>query len=93
MDKNASGAEISDGSASYTPTLQVGVSAFTTEQASLTGGPYERLSARKFTFAPFGGYDGWDEYRTQRTNGDAYTKNGSKGSAGLHRGTFKTFMY
>ena len=91
MDKNASGAEISDGSASYTPTLQVGVSAFTTT-ASLTGGPYERLSARKFTFAPFGGYDGWDEYRTQRTNGDAYTKNGSKGAAGLTQGTFKTFI-
>jgi len=90
LDVNALGAEISAGDASYFPTLQVGISAFTTD-ASLVGGPYEKLSARKFTFAPFGGYDGWDIYRTQRTNLDSYTKNGSKGSQGLTQGTFTTY--
>lgn len=91
LDVNAEGAEISAGGDSYTPTLQVGVSAFTTD-ASLVGGPYEKLSARKFTFAPFGGYDGWDIYRLDRTNTNNYTTNGSKGSAGLTQGVFKSYI-
>ena len=91
LDVNATDAFINAGDATYTPTLQVGVSAFTTD-ASLTGGPYEKLAARKFTFAPFGGYDGWDEYRTQRTNGNNYTKTGSKGSVGLTSGLFSTYI-
>ena len=91
MDVNAEGAEISAGDDSYFPDLQVGVSAFTSN-SSVSSGPYERLAARKFTFAPFGGYDGWDEYRTQRTNGDSYTKSGTNGAAGLLAGTFQTFV-
>ena len=91
MDVNAEGAEISAGADSYFPALQVGVSAFTSN-ASVTSGPYEKLAARKFTFAPFGGYDGWDEYRTERTNGDSYTKAGTNGAAGLLAGTFQTFV-
>jgi hypothetical protein len=91
LDVNANGAEVDLGTDSYVPTLQVGVSAFTSD-ASLVGGPYERLSARKFTFTSFGGWDGWDEYRLQRTNTDNYTKTGSKGSIGLTNGTFSTFV-
>ena len=90
MDVNALGAEISDGTNSYFPILQVGISAFTTD-ASLVGGPYEKLSARKFTYTSFGGYDGWDVYRTERTNQDTYTKTGSKGAAGLLAETFTTY--
>ena len=90
LDVNSLGAEVSDGGNSYFPVLQVGISAFTTD-ASLVGGPYEKLSARKFTFAPYGGYDGWDVYRTQRTNQDNYTKTGSRGAAGLLAGTFTTY--
>jgi hypothetical protein len=90
LDVNANGATIDLGVNSYVPTLQVGVSAFTTD-ASLVGGPYEKLAARKFTLTPFGGWDGWDEYRTTRTNIDSYTKTGSKGSIGLTNGTFTTF--
>ena len=90
MDVNALGAEISDGANSYFPVLQVGISAFTTD-ASLVGGPYEKLSARKFTYTSFGGYDGWDVYRTERTNQDTYTKTGTKGAAGLLAGTFTTY--
>ena len=90
LDVNANGATIDLGVNSYIPTLQVGVSAFTTD-ASLVGGPYEKLAARKFTLTPFGGWDGWDEYRTTRTNIDSYTKTGSKGSIGLTNGTFTTF--
>jgi hypothetical protein len=91
LDVNANGATIDLGVNSYIPTLQVGVSAFTTD-ASLVGGPYEKLAARKFTLTPFGGWDGWDEYRTTRTNIDSYTKTGSKGSIGLTNGTFTTFI-
>ena len=91
FDVNANGATVDLGVNSYVPTLQVGVSAFTTD-ASLVGGPYEKLAARKFTLTPFGGWDGWDEYRTTRTNTDAYTKTGSKGSVGLANGTFTTFI-
>ena len=91
LDVNANGAEVNLGDDSYVPTLQVGVSAFTTD-ASLVGGPYEKLAARKFTFTSFGGWDGWDEYRLQRTNTDNYTKTGSKGSIGLTNGTFSTFV-
>ena len=91
LDINAISGTVDAGTSTYVPTLQVGVSAFTTD-ASLVGGPYEKLAARKFTFAPFGGYDGWDEYRLQRTNGDNYTKTGSKGSVGLTSGLFSTFV-
>ena len=91
LDINAISGTVDAGTSTYVPTLQVGVSAFTTD-ASLVGGPYEKLAARKFTFAPFGGYDGWDEYRLQRTNGDNYTKTGSKGILGETSGLFSTFV-
>jgi len=35
-------------------------------------GGLTNIGNRKFTFAVFGGFDGWDIYRTVRTNGDAY---------------------
>jgi hypothetical protein len=88
---NATGSLIDLGSVSYVPTLQVGISAFTTD-LSLVGGPYEKIASRKFTFAPYGGWDGWDEYRTKRTNGDNYVKNGTKGILGLSKGIFNTFV-
>jgi hypothetical protein len=38
-------------------------------------GLLENIGNRKFTFAVFGGRDGWDIYRDVRTNGDAYIFN------------------
>jgi len=70
-------------------TFQVGNAEFRKE-ADLSGTDYERLDSRKFTFAPFGGFDGWDIYRTQRTNGDAYKINGTKATLGLTSGMFET---
>lgn len=59
-------------------------------EAGLVGGPYEKIYARKFTFAPAGGFDGWDIYRTRRTNLDGYAINGVQGQAGLTNAqTFK----
>ena len=63
-------------------TFQVGSAEFRND-ADLNNTDYERLDSRKFTFAPFGGYDGWDIYRTQRTNDDSYKINGSKATLGL----------
>jgi len=77
MDKNAASAYIL---AVSTPDLampenqegfEVGVTQFTDANA-LEGTQYETLSACKFTVAPYGGFDGWDENRGKRTNGDNY---------------------
>lgn len=38
----------------------------------LSGTEYETLFSRKFTFCPYGGFDGWDPNRGKRTNGDNY---------------------
>lgn len=35
-------------------------------------GVLESINFRKFTFAPYGGFDGWDIYRQTRTNTDQY---------------------
>jgi len=49
---------------------------------------YEKVYARKFTFAPYGGFDGWDIYRTRRSNLDSFLINGTLGSKGLTSGAF-----
>jgi hypothetical protein len=57
--------------------------------AGLVGTDYEKLYARKFTFVPYGGFDGWDVYRTRRSNLDSFIINGTKGQAGLTSGAFQ----
>jgi len=37
---------------------------------------YYEENTRKFTLVPYGGFDGWDEHRTNRTYGDLYRKGG-----------------
>ncbi len=73
----------------YSPVYEfdTGSSPFRTE-SDVVGGPYEKVYARKFTFAPYGGFDGWDIYRTKRTNTDRYTINGTRGKDGLLSGVF-----
>ncbi len=56
--------------------------------SGLANGPYEKIYARKFTFAPYGGYDGWDIYRTRRSNLDSFLINGTNGAKGLASGAF-----
>jgi len=51
--------------------FQAGAVEFRKEPTSTTD-PYYRIQARKFTVAPHGGFDGWDEYRESRTTGDNY---------------------
>jgi hypothetical protein len=56
--------------------------------SGLVNGPYEKVYARKFTMAPFGGYDGWDVYRTRRSNLDSFLINGTLGQNGTTSGAF-----
>jgi hypothetical protein len=96
MDINASAATIDNVSISinttggtYSPVYKfdTGCCAFQND-FQLQGTSYEKLYSRKFTFVPYGGFDGWDPYRTKRTNNDPYLINGTKGSVGLLNGTF-----
>jgi len=58
-------------------------------EAGIEGTDYESISARKFTLAMQLGWDGWDCYRTSRTNTDKY-KVGKPGYiAGTNDGQFK----
>lgn len=95
MDVDATGATIDNVSIvidnsgnTYSPVylFDTGNAEFRTE-AGVQGTDYEKVFARKFTFAPYGGFDGWDVYRTRRTNLNKYTINGTGGVAGGPDGT------
>jgi len=72
----------------YSPVylFETGNAEFRTE-VGVQSTDYEKVFARKFTFAPYGGFDGWDVYRTSRTNLNKYTINGTGGVAGGPAGT------
>jgi hypothetical protein len=96
MDIDATGATIDNveividnTGGTYSPVFlfDVGCCEFRTD-ADIDGTAYEKTFARKFTLVPYGGFDGWDIYRTRRTNKDTYTINGTKGALGLTSGIF-----
>jgi hypothetical protein len=74
----------------YTPVFEfeTGNAEFRNE-FDLDGTDYEKVFSRKFTMVPYGGFDGWDVYRTRRTNTDRYRINGVSGQNGLTSGVFK----
>ena len=41
-------------------------------EENMYGSIYEYVNLRKFTVYFYGGFDGWDDYRDERTNGDGY---------------------
>jgi len=51
--------------------------------------PYYTLQSRKFTIAPYGGFDGWDIYRKSRSNGDSYIR----GKSGFLNGACTSTTY
>lgn len=62
-------------------------------EAIMTGTIYEDVKVRKFTCYPYGGFDGWDIYRGQRTNGDDYKSTKYKGTiSNGHGATFSRIM-
>jgi hypothetical protein len=97
MDIDATGATIdnvkiviNNSGDTYSPVFlfDTGDAPFRTE-AGVLGTDYEKLYARKFTFVPYGGFDGWDIYRTRRSNLDSFIVNGSNGQKGLSSGIFR----
>tara|TARA_R110000782_G_C14812729_1_gene412965 strand:- start:559 stop:3396 length:2838 start_codon:yes stop_codon:yes gene_type:complete len=98
MDVDASGVTIDNvkitintSGDTYSPifTFDTGNAEFRTE-AGLNGTDYEKIFSRKFTFAPYGGFDGWDVYRTRRSNLDSFVVNGKLGIAGVTSNAFKS---
>ena len=49
-------------------------------EAMMEGTIYEDVKVRKFTCCPYGGFDGWDIYRSQRTNTDNFKATKYKGT-------------
>jgi hypothetical protein len=96
MDIDATGATIDNATVptnvsggTYSPVylFNTGNAEFRTENGVMNT-DYEKVYSRKFTFAPYGGFDGWDIYRTRRSNLDNYLINGNLGSKGLTSGAF-----
>ena len=53
-------------------------------ESRMEEGIYKDVNLRKFTACFYGGFDGWDIYRTERTNGDMFKANKYKGLIGEH---------
>lgn len=69
-----------------------GKSPILSTEKDMIGTIYENVNLRKFTMYPYGGFDGWDIYRTERTNGDEYNALQYKGNtrSGSKNSTFTT---
>jgi hypothetical protein len=70
-----------DSGATIAGEFVVGTSEFRTA-SGIEGTDYDSLSSRKFTLVPYLGFDGWNEYRKERTNTDRYRK----GRTGFNNG-------
>jgi hypothetical protein len=57
--------------------------------SGLEGTSYESIQSRKFTLAPYLGFDGWNSYRTTRTNEDRYKVGRAGFENGLNEEEFK----
>jgi len=84
MDVDASGATIG-GDIVY-PFVYGDSNIQTDAQLDLSGNSYNYLYSRKFTFAPYGGFDGWDIYRDGRTNTNSYVIGGTKSNNAIASG-------
>lgn len=76
MDSTATGASYYDG-VTLIGSFVTGAATFQTA-ADVTNplNIYSNKAARKFTFVPYGGFDGWNEHRVRRSNTDLYKKGG-----------------
>lgn len=57
----------------------------------MDGSIYENLNLRKFTVFFYGGFDGWDVYRDERTNTDSFKMSKYKGYINLNSGEGYSF--
>jgi hypothetical protein len=76
-----------DSGAGVAGDFEVGAHEFRSD-AGIEGTNYESIFARKFTFVPYLGWDGWDCYRTERTNEDRYKVGKAGYTAGIADGQF-----
>tara|TARA_R110002020_G_scaffold113236_12_gene260425 strand:- start:12900 stop:15683 length:2784 start_codon:yes stop_codon:yes gene_type:complete len=76
-----------DSGATIAGDFEVGVYQFRSD-AGIQGTDYEGIRARKFTFVPYLGFDGWNCYRDVRTNGDRYKVGKTGWANGLTNGEF-----
>ena len=77
-----------DSGATVAGSFEVGCCPFRTI-AGIEGTSYQSIQARKFTFAPYLGFDGWNCYRDTRTNTDRYRVGRAGFDAGLLNGEFE----
>ena len=61
-------------------TTEMGIEPRIGDEATMRGTIYEDKANRKFTVAFYGGWDGWDYYRTSRSNTDEFTYSNYKGA-------------
>lgn len=59
--------------------------------AIMEGTIYEDINYRKFTLVPYGGFDGWDVYRAQRSNTDDFKYSKYKGNINYNSGEGDNF--
>lgn len=76
MDSGATVVTITSGPTAGTPAFDCGDASFQSNPTNPES-PYYTIQSRKFTFLVQGGFDGWDIYRENRTNGDRYQIGGS----------------
>ena len=60
-------------------------------EAAMTGSIYENVNLRKFTVYFYGGFDGWDIYRDERTNTDDFKLSKYLGSYDVNSGEGYSF--
>lgn len=59
----------------YVGKFEVGAGNFQTgSDIADSNNPYSVKGSAKFTFVPYGGFDGWNEHRVKRSNGDLFGK-------------------
>ena len=74
-----------------TETTNAGIEPRIGLEDTMQGTIYEDKAYRKFTVCFYGGWDGWDYYRTSRSNGDEYRYNKYKGSINTVSGQGQMF--
>ena len=78
---------------SYMETTDAGIEPRIGTDEIMEGTIYEDKAYRKFTLCFYGGWDGWDYYRTSRSNGDEFRTNRYKGLISKTSGDGAMFSY
>jgi hypothetical protein len=69
---SSNAASIGEATGNTIPSFEFQTTSYDLEGQTGTDNKLTNINYRKFTFALFGGFDGWDIYRNTRTNTDSY---------------------